>query len=159
METAALIGELRLRQETIATCESLTAGLIGAELTSVPGASVVVRGGLITYATDLKVCLAGVSADLVRCHGVVSAEVATAMAEGACQACRSTWGVAVTGVAGPDEVDGLPAGTVWTAVVGPGVVEARVSRYPGDRGQVRQATVAGALDLLAEILAGAPAAR
>lgn len=159
MNADHVVAVLRARRESVATCESLTGGLVAAELTSVPGASAVVRGGLVTYATELKVSLAGVDPDVVRRFGVVSDQVAQAMAAGARRVCGASWGIAVTGVAGPDEVDGLAPGTVWTAVAGPYESRARSSRYHGDREQVRRATVAGVLDLLDEMLAQASIAR
>ena len=138
--------------ETVATCESITGGLICGALTSVPGSSEVVRGGLITYATDLKTLLAGVGADLISTHGVVSAEVARAMAEGVRQVCRADWGVAVTGVAGPGPSEGVPAGTVWLSVVGPDAWVTRETHEDGDRAQVRAAVVDEAVAALCDLL-------
>ncbi|MDY3126769.1 MAG: CinA family protein [Corynebacterium sp.] len=116
---ADVIRTLTSRGETIATCESLTAGLLSATLASVPGASTALRGGLVTYATDLKKSLAHVSAYLIDNHTVISAEVARAMAFGARQQCGSDWAIALTGVAGPDMQDGRAVGTVFMGVAGP----------------------------------------
>ncbi len=155
MTAATVVAELIRRKETVATCESLTAGLLCAELTTVPGSSAVVRGGLVTYATDLKTSLAGVGADLIARHGVVSRAVAEAMATGAARACAATWGVGLTGVAGPDGLDGKPAGTVCLAVAGrSGSVSIELS-LPGDRAAVRAGTVVAALELLAQTMAEA----
>ncbi len=148
MTAADLVAQLLTRHETVATCESLTGGLVLAELTTVPGASAVVRGGLVTYATDLKISLAGVSADLIAEHGVVSRPVAEAMARGARHACTATWGIGLTGVAGPDPVDDLPRGTVCIAVAGPDGVTSVLEQLVGDRGEVRRRSVQRAFELL-----------
>jgi len=114
-----LIDELRQRGQTIAFCESLTAGLACATLAGVPGASDVLRGGLVTYSTDLKVSLAGVDEAVVARYGVVSSQVAREMARGCKAACGADWAVALTGVAGPDPQDGHQVGEVWIGVSGP----------------------------------------
>jgi nicotinamide-nucleotide amidase len=147
---ADVIARLLRRHETVATCESLTGGLVMAELTSVPGSSAVVRGGLVTYATDLKTTLGGVPAELIAEHGVVSRVVAESMAEGARVACRATWGIGLTGVAGPDRVDGLAPGTVCIGLAGPYGTVSVQELFDGDRAAVRDRTVARALDLLGE---------
>lgn len=152
-QVAALIDALRERGETVATAESLTAGLVAATLTTVPGASVVVRGGLVVYATDLKNRLAGVPGALLA-GGAVQAEVAGALAQGARARCGADWGIGLTGVAGPDPQDGAAPGTVYLAVAGrPGVLVSTL-RVPGDRDEVRAASVRSALALLAEALTG-----
>jgi len=148
MTAAGLIGVMAKAGWTVATCESVTGGLIAAALTDVAGASEVVRGGLVTYATDLKSRLAGVDPGLIAAHGVVSGEVATAMAAGASEACGADWAVAVTGVAGPGAAEGCPAGTVWLAITGPGVSETALLRLAGDRADVRRQVVTAALDRL-----------
>lgn len=148
MTAADLVAGLSSRRETVATCESLTGGLVLAELTSVPGSSAVVRGGLVTYATDLKTSLAGVPADLISEYGVVSRPVAAAMAEGAREACDATWGIGLTGVAGPDMVDGLAPGTVCIGVAGPDGTVSVQEVFPGDRAAVRAQTVQRAFELL-----------
>lgn len=114
-----VVQELAARGQTVATCESLTAGLAAATLAEVPGASAVLRGGLITYATELKTQLAGVPAELIAQHGVVSAPVAQAMAQGARTRCGATWALALTGVAGPERQDGHPVGEVFIGLAGP----------------------------------------
>jgi nicotinamide-nucleotide amidase len=128
----------------------LTGGLVLAELTSVPGSSVVVRGGLVTYATDLKTSLAGVPAELIEEYGVVSRAVAEAMAEGARAACGATWGIGLSGVAGPDGVDGLAPGTVCLGVAGPDGTVSVQEQFDGDRAEVRLQTVVRAFDLLTQ---------
>lgn len=110
--------------QTVACCESLTAGLLSATIAEVPGASRVLRGGLVTYATDLKETLAGVDSAVLEQHGPVAAETAAQMAQGARRVCGADWGLALTGVAGPDPQDGHPVGEVFLGVAGPaGVVE------------------------------------
>ena len=148
-EARDLVAALIERGLTVATAESLTGGLLCAELTTVPGSSAVVRGGLVTYATDLKTSLAGVPAELVARHGVVSREVAEAMALGVREACGAVWGIGTTGAAGPDPLDGRPPGTVCIAVAGPDGAVSAEERFDGDRAEVRRRTVVAALDLLA----------
>lgn len=148
---------LRSAGATAATAESLTGGLLGAALTDPAGSSVSYRGGVVAYATDLKSTLLGVDAALVTQHGAVHPEVALAMARGVRDRLATTYGVATTGVAGPDPQDGRPPGTVFVAVAGPGPDQVRELDLAGlDRSAVRAATVAGALDLLAAVLSGDP---
>lgn len=143
---------LRARDETVATAESLTAGLVTAALTSVPGASKVVRGGLVVYATDLKWGLAGVDPDLLARRGAVDPDVAAQLATGARDRCGATWGVGLTGVAGPDPQDGMAPGTVHIGVAGHGRVNVATITAAGDRHSVRSAAVRAALDLLSDRL-------
>lgn len=152
VESAAIEG-LRRATATVATAESLTGGLVAAALTAVPGASAVVRGGVIAYATDLKATLAGVPADLLERDGPVAASTAHEMAAGVRLRCASTYGVATTGVAGPDHQDGYPPGTLHVAVAGPGGV--RVESFTGlagDRAAVRRAAVRHAVELLIAVV-------
>jgi nicotinamide-nucleotide amidase len=143
---------LRARDVTAAVAESLTGGLLGAAMTSTPGSSATFRGGLIVYATDLKESLAGVPGPLLAAEGAVSAHVAAALAAGARDRLAATYGVGVTGVAGPDPQDDLPVGTVYVAVAGPDGGEVRSLLLPGSRAEVRAAAVGAALDMLAEVL-------
>ena len=83
--------------QTVATCESLTAGLLAATLADVPGASAALRGGLVTYATDLKHTLARVPQEVLVAHGPVARETAIAMARGVRDVCGADWGVSLTG--------------------------------------------------------------
>ena len=137
---------------TVAVAESLTGGLLGAALTALPGSSAAFRGGLQVYATDLKSSLAGVSDEVLTEHGAVSRPTAQALALGARERLGATYGVGVTGVAGPDEQEGKPAGTVHVAVAGPDGVRAASVRLPGDRTRVRLLAVTSALDLLRRAL-------
>jgi nicotinamide-nucleotide amidase len=146
---AALVSRLVERGETVATAESLTAGMVCATLTEVPGSSAVVRGGLVVYATDLKARLAGVDAALLAVHGAVHPEVAAQLARGAREVCGADWGLGLTGVAGPDPQDGVGPGTVHIGLAGAGAGQVRSYQFPGDRGAVRAAAVSAALELLA----------
>jgi len=147
-----LVARLLDRGETVATAESLTAGLVCATLTEVPGASAVVRGGLIVYATDLKAELAGVDRALLDEHGAVHPEVAAQLADGARDRCAAYWGLGLTGVAGPDPQDGVVPGTVHIGVAGPGVRDVRTHWFDGDRAAVRTESVRAAFQLLTEHL-------
>ena len=114
--TARLAGEAISRAtasgRTIAVAESLTGGLVAGALTGVAGASAVVRGGVVAYATDLKAVLLGVPEAVLAEHGPVHPEVAAAMADGVRRRLGADFGVATTGVAGPGPAEGKPAGTV-----------------------------------------------
>jgi nicotinamide-nucleotide amidase len=147
-EQVALVEALRARAETLAVAESLTGGLLAATIVDVPGASKVFRGGFVVYATDLKHRLAGVDAQLLAARGPVDGDVAAQLAEGARARCEATWGLATTGVAGPDPQDGKPVGTVFVALAGPVSAVERLS-LTGDRAAIRRGAVAAALALLA----------
>jgi nicotinamide-nucleotide amidase len=147
-----VVAALIRRGETVATAESLTAGLVCATLTEVPGASAAVRGGLIVYATDLKADLAGVDPGLLAAHGAVHPDVAAQLAEGARERCGANWGVGLTGVAGPDPQDGVAPGTVHLALAGERVRTIRTLEFSGVRAEVRAASVTAVLDLLREHL-------
>ncbi|MFC0598900.1 CinA family protein [Streptomyces palmae] len=146
---------LARRGQTLAVAESLTGGLVAAELTAVPGASRSFRGSVTAYATELKRELLGVDGPLLERRGAVDAEVARQMARGVRRLLGADWGVATTGVAGPAEQDGKPVGTVFVAVRGPGgagsVAELRLD---GDRVGIRADSVRAALDLLRRELIG-----
>ncbi len=147
-----VISLLRSRQQTVAVAESLTGGLLGAALTSVPGSSVVFRGGVIAYATELKAALLGVPAPLLAARGAVDPEVAVSMAAGVRQRLAASVGVATTGVAGPDPAEGKPPGTVHIAVSSNSGAVTRALALAGDRAEVRAATVRAALRLLLDVL-------
>jgi nicotinamide-nucleotide amidase len=133
---------------TLATAESLTGGLVCATLVSVPGASDVVRGGVVAYAAEVKVATLGVSQALVDERGTVDPEVAAAMATGVRERLGATYGVSTTGVAGPGPSEGKPAGTVHVALAGPHGVETRPLHLVGDRDQTRTGTVDALLSWL-----------
>ncbi|MDF0531454.1 CinA family protein [Tsukamurella sp. 8F] len=144
-DPAQVVAELRDRGQTVATAESLTAGLLAATIADVPGASTALRGGLITYATDLKASLAGVPEELLARCGPVHPDTALALAEGARSRCGADWGVSLTGVAGPAEQDGVAVGTVYCGVAGPGGVHVARWTLDGDRARIRRGAVDGAL--------------
>jgi len=146
------IGMLIAGGQTIGTAESLTGGLVVAALTTVPGASAVVRGGIVAYAADLKNSLLGVPADLIERVGKVHSDVALAMASGARIRLGATVGVATTGVAGPDPADGQPVGTVHIAVSAPARAVHEALVLSGDRAEIRRSTVDRLLDLLLRTL-------
>lgn len=148
---------LRLLDErggTLAVAESLTGGLVAAELAGVPGASRTFRGSVTAYATALKHELLGVDAALLAARGAVDGEVALQMAEGVRDRLGADWGASTTGVAGPDPQDGRPVGTVFVAVAGPGVAVVAPLKLTGDRSEIRRASVAAVLELLAAELRG-----
>lgn len=150
----AALAELRQTTETLATAESLTGGLIGELLTAVPGASASYVGGVISYATRLKATLAGVSAATLQELGPVAARTAEEMAAGVAHRCAADWGLAVTGVAGPEPQDGHPVGQVFVGLAYPAgpwtsVQELRLS---GSRAEIRGQTAVSALALLTEAL-------
>jgi nicotinamide-nucleotide amidase len=133
---------------TVAVAESLTGGLLAAAITSVPGASVVFRGSVTAYATDIKASVLGVDADLLAREGAVDAEVARQMAAGVRRVFGATIGLATTGVAGPTEQDGKPVGMVYIGYAGPsGPAIATELRLDGDRAAIRAQTVLQALAL------------
>lgn len=140
----AVLSRLEQRGWTLGVAESLTGGLIGARIASVPGASRVFQGSIASYATDVKRSVLGVTADKV-----VSRESAEQMAEGAQRVLGADVGIAATGVAGPDEQEGQPVGTVWFALALPGLpVEAMSTRLPGDRERIRQFSTISLLNIL-----------
>lgn len=150
--SARLVGGLTERGETVACAESLTAGLVCAAIADTPGASAVLRGGVIAYAADVKVGALGVPSALVDEVGTVDTRVAAAMAEGIRTRLGATWGVATTGVAGPGPAEGKPAGTVHVAVAGPSGTATRDLRLKGARQQVRAASTEAALALAVDRL-------
>jgi nicotinamide-nucleotide amidase len=147
-----IVALLTARGETVATAESLTGGRLAAALTSVPGASACMTGGVVAYATEVKTAVLGVPADLVAEHGVVSAVCAAAIATGVRDLMRTTYAMATTGVAGPDPQEGHPAGHVWVAVAGPAGVETRLLALEGDRPAVQDASCREAMSVLLGML-------
>jgi len=131
------------RGVTLGVAESLTGGLIASRLVNVPGASAWFRGGVVAYHEQVKFDLLGVPVG-----PVVTEAAASAMAEGICRATGSDVGLGITGVAGPDDQEGVPPGTVFVGLSLPGSVSTRALRVPGDRERVRQYGAISALDLL-----------
>lgn len=139
--------------KTIGTAESLTGGLIAATLTDIAGSSAVVRGGVVSYATDVKRDVLGVGRETLTLCGVVSEETACAMAEGARRKLFCDVAVAVTGIAGPGGAEpGKPVGTVWIGRADAALTCARWYHFPGAREQVRLLTVRAALEFILEAL-------
>jgi nicotinamide-nucleotide amidase len=164
---ANLIFALSERGQTVAVAESLTGGMVCAALIEVPGASTAVRGGVVAYATELKHRLLDVDGDLLARNGPVDPEVAAQMALGVRERLGADWGLATTGVAGPDSQNGIPPGRVYLAVAGPLVplstdpvpqglmtvqppISTRVLELdlPGDRSQIRNASTEQAIGAL-----------
>ncbi len=134
------------------TAESLTGGLVTAALVEVPGASSVVRGGVVAYATELKGALLGVDADLLAERGAVDPDVAREMAAGVRRTVGADVGLATTGVAGPEPQDGRPPGLVYVAVSTPATTQVRRLDVDGDRAAVRAGAVGAVLMLAVELL-------
>ncbi|GAB2801680.1 CinA family protein [Streptomyces chlorus] len=159
---AEVVRLLTVRDMTLAVAESLTGGLVAAEITSVPGASKAFRGSVTAYATELKHELLGVDASLLARSGAVDPQVAAEMAAGVRKALGADWGIATTGVAGPDPQDGQPVGTVYVAVHGPSATASGSAgggkverlRLNGDRAEIRMESVRSVLALLLGELAG-----
>lgn len=146
-----LVQRLRERSWTIATGESLTAGLVSSTIASVPGCSAVFRGTVVAYAPEVKTEILNVPVELLR-QGIVTEEVARALAEGARSRLKATVGIGTTGAAGPDGHDGMPAGTACIAVCSPSGEQVRTLRVTGDRSQVRHAVTQAAVEAALEIL-------
>jgi nicotinamide-nucleotide amidase len=149
---ARIVGLLAQRRQTVAVAESLTGGLLGAAITTVPGASAVFRGGVIAYATDVKAALLGVSAALLAERGAVDPDVAGAMAAGVRERLGAAIGAATTGVAGPDAADGKPPGTVHIAVSTAGGTVVQTLALSGGRDEIRRDTVERSLRLMWSVL-------
>jgi nicotinamide-nucleotide amidase len=152
-----LLQSCRAAGKMIATAESCTGGLIAGCLTEIAGSSDVVDRGFVTYSNAAKTEMLGVSAALLE-HpgpGAVSAEVAVAMAKGALQASRADVAVSATGIAGPGGGSAdKPVGLVFLGIAAKGGPARAVRHvFPGDRGEVRHATLRAALDLVKEALA------
>jgi nicotinamide-nucleotide amidase len=151
---ASILAELSRRAETLVSAESLTGGMIGALLTDIPGASESYLGGVISYATRLKGTLAGVDRGTLDELGPVSGRTAAEMARGVAELCNADWGLATTGVAGPDEQQGYPVGQVFVAVSheAGGLLRVEELSLDGDRAAIRRQSASAALELLADAL-------
>lgn len=149
---AALVAEIHDalvgRGETIAVAESMTGGLLAAAITDRPGASEIFVGSVTAYATAIKERLLGVDGSLLSERGAVDAEVALAMADGVRHLLTATYGVATTGVAGPDSQDGQPVGTVFIAICSRAARSVTALTLAGGRSEIRSAAVLHALELL-----------
>jgi nicotinamide-nucleotide amidase len=147
---AGVLGSaLAARGETLAVAESCTGGRIADQLTAIPGASAWFPGGAVVYANRMKEAWVGVDAATLAAHGAVSEAVAREMAEGVRAVSRATWGLSVTGVAGPSGgSEEKPVGLVFTALAGPSGTQVRRHRFSGDREQVRTSAAAAALEMV-----------
>jgi competence/damage-inducible protein CinA-like protein len=140
---------LGMRGATLAVAESCTGGLLAERITSVPGSSRYFVGGAVVYDNSLKTALADVPSHLIEKHGAVSAEVATALAEGIRKRCKATFGVGITGVAGPGGGTELkPVGLVYVALSDEKKTEVVERKYPGDRDRIRHWATQQALDMV-----------
>ncbi len=148
----AIVHEAVGRRVTIATAESLTAGMVCSVLGAVSGASGALQGGIVAYQNSVKTAVLGVDAALLDEVGSVDARVALAMSAGACRVLDADFAVATTGVAGPLAHDGKPVGTVFVAVTAPGHSEVAEYHFAGNREQIRQKTTAASLELLLTFL-------
>ena len=157
MSAEALLRSLGERGLALAVAESLTGGALSSALVEVPGASAVYRGGVVSYATDLKHRLLGVDEELLAQEGPVHPVVAVQMARGVARQLGEigarTVGVATTGVAGPEPQGGAAVGTVFVAAVLGDAELVREHRFEGGRPEIRTASVAAALALALELVA------
>lgn len=153
---AQVVTALADRGLTLGTAESLTAGLVCADLADIPGCSRVLRGGIVAYQAEVKARLLGLDEDTLA-QGVVSRAVAEDMARSARDRLGADVGVATTGVAGPEPHGGEPVGSVWIAVAVEDRVHSRPLRLAGDRAGIRSQTVAACWALVLSVLgAGGP---
>ena len=143
----AIATRLLARGLTLGVAESLTGGIIASRLVAIPGASKWFRGGVVSYASEVKFDLLGVTRG-----PVVSADAAREMATGVRRLLSSDIGLSVTGVAGPEEQDGQPAGTVFVGVALGDDAQAVALRLPGDRPRIRNYSAISALDVLRRAL-------
>ncbi|MCA4134644.1 CinA family protein [Arthrobacter sp. M4] len=135
---------------TVATAESLTAGLVAATLADTPGASGMLQGGVVAYQNSVKSNVLGVPGELLESLGSVDGQVAAAMADGARTACGADFGVATTGVAGPEPHDGKPVGTVFIGIATAAGAKSFEYAFSGSRAEIRVGACAAALERLLE---------
>ena len=152
MNPKEVLDALEARGWKLSLGESLTGGLLADAFVQVPGASKVLLGSVVAYATSVKESVLGVDSELLASAGAVDPEVAIAMATGAANALGAEVGLATTGVAGPDPQDGKSVGTVFVAVVTPEASEVIELHIDGDRASIRAKAVSGAISLLAKVL-------
>ena len=147
-----IVESLTSRKETLSIAESLTGGALSSEIVDVPGASHILKGSIVAYSNEIKVRELSVPEKLIEEAGAVSEDVALAMADGIKARMATTWAISATGVAGPGAHHGVPAGTVWLAIVGPEIRETVKLALDGDRSTVRRGAVESALGVFARIL-------
>ena len=151
--SSAIVESLKSKGESLSIAESITGGALTSEIVSVPGASHILKGSIVAYSVEIKMRELSVPQELIDRAGVVSEEVALAMADGIRARMNTTWSIASTGVAGPGPHHGIAAGTVWLAIVGPDTRETVKLALEGDREKVRRGAVESALGVFARILA------
>lgn len=149
---ARLVAAARSAGAQVATAESLTGGMLGQLICAVPGASAVYRGGVISYASEVKASVLGVSEEVLADRGAVDPEVAEQMASGTARVCGADFGLATTGAAGPEPWDGKPVGRVYLGIFGGGHTRSVEKNYAGDRSAIRRQAALDALTLLADLL-------
>ncbi|CAN5265697.1 CinA family protein [soil metagenome] len=154
---AEIIAALTAKHYTIAVAESLTGGLLVAQLVDTPGASAVLLGGVVAYNTELKHTVLGVDAEVLAAHGAVHPDVAAQMAAGVRVALAVAGqpahiGISTTGVAGPDPQDGQPVGTVYLGFAVGTEVTTRHLQLEGSRKAIRDRVVYESLSVLTELL-------
>ncbi|MGO4384785.1 CinA family protein [Specibacter sp. RAF43] len=155
LDMEALVADAVAARLTVSTAESLTGGMLAAEIVKVPGASGMLSGGVIAYQNDVKSRVLGVSEDLLETRGAVDAEVACAMALGACRITGARVGLSTTGVAGPEPHQGKTVGHVFIGVCLDGAVQAYEYHFGGDRAMIRQQATDEALALLHQVVKAA----
>lgn len=152
-----LAAELERTRYTLAVAESCTGGSLAAAITDLAGVSSFFLGGVVSYSNAIKEALLGVPTEVLAEHGAVSEPTARAMAEGVCRRLGADVGVGITGIAGPGgATPGKPVGLVYIAVATPGGTRARREVWPGDRAEIRGASVRAALDLVLEAVGRTP---
>lgn len=153
-EISAVIGsQLKQRGYTVAVAESCTGGYLAHQFTRVPGSSAYFQGGVVSYANEAKTALLGVKPETLQAHGAVSEETIRQMAEGARQRFGTTFGLATSGIAGPDGgTPEKPVGTIWIAVATPETTHVQLLKLGGSREQNIHLTALNVLNLLRKTL-------
>jgi nicotinamide-nucleotide amidase len=150
--SSTIVESLKSKGESLSVAESITGGALTSEIVRVPGASHILKGSIVAYSVEIKMRELSVPQELIDRAGVVSEEVALGMADGIRARMNTTWSIASTGVAGPGPHQGIAAGTVWLAIVGPNTRETVKLALEGDRETVRRGAVESALGVFARIL-------
>lgn len=159
---SVVLDALKARGETLAVAESMSGGLVASRLTAIPGCSEAFTGGAVVYSPAAKIALAGLDPAFLQEHGTVGGSTALALAKGIRGKCGATWGLGITGNAGPTLDAGgkdRPLGDCALAVVGPWGEETRTFIVPGDRVDIQLRSAAWALDLLRRTMLSAPLLR
>ncbi|WGM22165.1 nicotinamide-nucleotide amidohydrolase family protein [Paenarthrobacter sp. OM7] len=152
--STAVVAAAIAKNQTVATAESLTAGMVAATLANTPGASGMLQGGVVAYQNSVKAGVLGVPEELLADVGSVDGAVAEAMAEGARRSCGASIGVSTTGVAGPDPHDGKAVGTVFVGIAADAGTKAFEFSFTGDRRSIREQACEAALARLLAALEG-----